>query len=799
MHSLSYTQPASRWEEALPVGNGALGGMIFGGTGRERIQLNEESIWYGGKMHRQNPDAKESLPAIRQALLDGRIAEAERMMKRSLSGTPASMHPYQPLGDLFLQFQTGGAVTDYCRSLDLSAAVAKVSYRQDGVRYSREIFASAPENCLVLLLKADRPGSISLEATLHRGPVNGFQLAGKYYDGSKKLGTNGVCLYGNLGRGGYEFAFGVQAFAAGGTVRAVGDTLCVEGADQLLLLAAAESTYHCTKEEKQAAIDDCPLPEDDTLCLSEREELRMQQGLQQLLEKRLRERLERAASLGYAALYERHLSDYRSYFDRVRLTLDGDPAAEALPTDQRLLRRAEGKADPGLDALYFDYGRYLLISCSRPGTLAATLQGLWNQDYAPAWDSKYTININTQMNYWPAEICGLSDCHQPLFDLIERMRANGRRTAREMYGCRGFVCHHNTDIHGDTDVQDTWIPGSYWVMGAAWLCTHLWTHYRYTRDEAFLAEAFPVISEAALFFLDYLIDVDGYRMTCPSVSPENSYLLPNGEQGANGVGVTMDNQILRDLFGECLAAAELLPRETAAAKLREIGVADADGFLAEVRYNLEHLLPTRIGSDGRILEWREEYAEVEPGHRHISHLYGLSPSDQITPDGTPELATAARRTLERRLSLGGGHTGWSCAWILNHYARLWDGEAAYETLDKLLTRSTYPNLFDMHPPFQIDGNFGGTAGIAQMLVQSNESRVLLLPALPQAWRSGAAEGLRIVGDGAVSLWWEDGRLTRFTLRAGHALSTTVCCGEKSWAVALQAGEQLEVCAENGSL
>lgn len=797
MSRLWYKQPAAQWEEALPLGNGRLGAMVFGGVQSERIQLNEESIWYGGPVHRRNPDAVRYLPMIRKALLDGRIAAAEKMMVRGLSGCPVSMHPYQPLGDITLRFDGKGEVANYRRTLDLETAVARVEYTQNGVAYTREAFISAPDDCMVIRIRGDKPGSVSFDAVLTRSEINGFQQSGRYYDGVGKRSQREIFLHGNLGRGGYEFAMNLRAKAKGGSVRVIGETLCIEKADEVLLIFTADCTYHCTAGEKEryikrAAVE--PLEIDgEGLTAAEIQELKAQQGLQELLQARIKARLDAAENYSYDMLLVCHQEDYRSYFGRVSLSIHGDAAddaaAEALPTDERLQRLEKGGTDVPMAGLYFDFGRYLLISCSRPGTLAAPLQGLWNQDYAPAWDAKYTVNINTQMNYWPTEVCALSECHEPLFDLIENMRKSGRETAREMYGCRGFVCHHNTDIRGDTDVQDAWLPGSYWVMGAAWLCTHLWTHYEYTGDKNFLRRAFPVMSEAALFFLDFLIEVDGHLMTCPSTSPENTYILPNGEQGANGAGTTMDNQILRDLFTQCLDAAKELDTEEISGLLEEIDVWDARKFLSDIEDALSRLLPTRIGSDGRILEWREEYEEAEPGHRHISHLYGLHPSSQITPDGTPELAAAARKTLEHRLSFGGGHTGWSRAWIINHYAKLWDGEAAYENLCELFGRSTYPNLFDKHPPFQIDGNFGGTAAIASMLVQSSKDRVLLLPALPEKWKSGSARGLRIVGNAAVSLAWADGKLVRCTIKADSDFKAPVYYGDKCVPVALAAGEE----------
>ena len=801
MSRLWYTAPASVWEEALPLGNGRLGGMVYGGILNEKIQLNEESVWYGGEVHRTNLDCKENLPAIREKLLSGKISEAETLMRRAMTGCPDSMHPYQTLGEVSLRFLTPGArmpyfpmpekdpaavgAEEYSRNLDLGQAVSTVSFRIGDVRYTRTAFISAVSDGMVLRMEADQKASVSFEARLSRG---------HFYDGVRKAGNSGVYLYGNLGKGGSEFGILLSAKAEGGSARVIGETLCVEGADAATLYLTAGTSFAFTAGDKQAAFDAEPVPEGAELSDAERQAVRLQYGTQRLLFTRLHETIRKMQEKTYPALLSEHIADYKKYFDRVSLRIEGDPKAESLPSDQRLARLKEKKDDPSIAALYFDYGRYLLISCSRPGTMAATLQGLWNQDFAPAWDSKYTVNINTQMNYWPAESCALPECHQPLFDLIEKMRENGRKTAREMYGCRGFVCHHNTDIRGDTDVQDTWMPGSYWVMGAAWLSTHLWTHYVYTRDLEFLKKTFPILAEASLFFVDFLIDVDGHKMTCPSVSPENSYILPSGEQGANGAGVTMDNQILRDLFSQTLTAAGLLPEETVREAILSIG-GNPETFLSEVKKDMDALLPTRIGSDGRILEWREEYQEAEPGHRHISHLYGLFPSEQISVDDTPELAKAAEKTLEYRLSFGGGHTGWSCAWIINHYARLRKGEAAFDNLNKLFTNSTYSNFFDKHPPFQIDGNFGGTAGIVNMLVQSGEEKLILLPALPKKWKKGAVSGIRLHGNASVSLSWEDGKLTGCSIRADSDYRARViaCSEEKKTAeIFVPAGEEKDI-------
>lgn len=782
MSALLYNSPAAEWEEALPLGNGRMGAMVYGGAVNEHIQLNEESIWYGGKMDRDNPDALKNLPEIRRLLLGGEIAKAERLMRLTLSGCPESAHPYQTLGDLYLDFNVKGDVEGYERRLDLERAVAVVSYSCEGVHYTRTVFASHPADCIVMCIEADRPGSVSVEAR--------FSRPERAYNGVDRIGSDTIVMHGDLGKHGYDFAMSLRAVSEGGSVRQLGEYLVVENADKVWLYIAADCTYHCQAElmkrmaekmQPAGSLQDnaAKYAGDCVKCGEEKDTdvsdnaagygAAWESGLAlELLKERMKAVLDAAAAKGYSELLDGHIKDYRELFARVDFSLEEeenhgigktDCDGADIATDKLLEMAADGDVRPELFKLYFDFGRYLLIACSRAGGLPATLQGLWNKDMLPPWDCKYTININTEMNYWPAENCNLSECHEPLFELLKKMLPNGQRTAKTMYGCRGFVAHHNTNIEGETSVQDLWIPGSYWVMGAAWLCTHQWTHYLYTQDKEFLRENFHIMREAAQFFLDFMIEVDGYLMTCPSVSPENSYVLPNGEKGANGVGVTMDNQIIRDLFNQCIEAADIL------------GVDDE--LNSQIKVAKERLLPTQIGPDGRILEWRENYREFEPGHRHVSHLYGLHPSSQITMDATPQLAEAARRTLEGRLSHGGGHTGWSRAWIINHYAKLWDGDAAYDNLCKLFTSSTYPNLFDKHPPFQIDGNFGATAAIAEMLVQSNEDRIVLLPALPSRWKTGHIHGVRVVGNASIDLSWQNGDLNTAVLHAYSDIDTTV--------------------------
>ncbi len=781
MTRLWYKQPASIWDEALPLGNGRIGAMVFGGVWTEQIQLNEESVWYGGPSDRNNPDALEHLPRIRELLRSGQIRAAERLMRYALSGTPRSERPYQSLGDLTLRFYptvqdmsaknfNASDIKDYVRELDLDQAKAVTTFRYGETIYRREAFISYPDDCLVIHITANQKGAVNFDTLM---------LRERYYDGVKKMDDCTVCLYGNLGKGGLDFNMQLRAKATGGTVQVIGEHLIVEEADEVTLFFSAGTTFRMEEPEKEVL-----------------------------------EIIKKAAEHSYEELLDKHMKDYTALYNRVELKLVSDEEyakADMEPTDMRMKRLANhtgeticntvenssdtdsetdtatspvGNAsiptpDIALMQTYFQFGRYLLIACSRPGTLPATLQGLWNHKMKPSWDSKYTININTEMNYWPAETCNLSECHLPLFDLIGRMVPNGEHTAKVMYDCRGFVAHHNTDIWGDCAVQDHWTPGSCWVMGAAWLCTHQWTHYLYTKDIDFLQESFPIMRKAALFFLDFLIEDKGYLKTCPSVSPENTYILPNGEQGANGLGCTMDNQILRDLFTQCIKAAEILGIE--------------DELNEEIKTALSKLMPTRIGKFGQILEWEEDYEEAAPGHRHISHLYGLFPSEQISVEETPELAQAARVTLERRLSHGGGHTGWSRAWIINHYAKLQDGGQAFFHLQKILEKSTLTNLFDNHPPFQIDGNFGATAAIANMLVQSNEKRTLLLPALPNQWAEGSVSGLCIVGGAEVSLKWSAHKLAEFTITAKRDWDGTINYQDLKIQLSLKAGESFSKC------
>ena len=758
MSTLWYTKPAAEWEEALPLGNGRLGAMIAGNLREERIQVNEETIWYGGWEDRLNPDARENLPKLRELVRQGRISEAEHLIRLAFISGPDGQRGYQTLGDIEMKYLNDPSqeeCTAYRRELDLDRAVCRVQYENAKKEaFERTCFISRPADCMVLHLRAPK-GKVSVEVMLNRA---------KYFDRTGKVNDHTIYLSGNLGKNALEFAMCLSAKATGGRVYTMGHTRVIEEADEAVLYFGADSTFRYAKEEVAA----------------------WEPRVQDVLAEKITEKLERAMAQEYGDLLAEHEKDYRSFYGRVALSLPEKEKNAALPTDERLQKMIHGGTDEGLAKLLFDYGRYLLIECSRPGDLPATLQGIWNKDFMAPWDSKYTININTEMNYWPAEVCALPECHTALFDLIERMREHGRSIARRMYGCRGFMAHHNTDIYGDCAPQDNWIPATIWVMGAAWLCTHLWMHYSYTQDLEFLKRAYPVIAEAALFFVDFLEEKDGYLVTNPSLSPENVYILPSGEQGCCCMGATMDMEILRELFTGCKKAAELLGDAVDAVEIPD--VSDARELQNEINAALEKLPPIRIDSTGRVMEWMEEYKEAEPGHRHVSQLYGLYPSDQITMDGTPELAAAAAETLRVRLANGGGHTGWSRAWIINFYAKLWDGGKAWENICQMLAKSTYANLFDRHPPFQIDGNFGVTAAIAQMLVQSREHKIILLPALPKAWDHGEVNGLRLVGNASIALAWENGKLTRCAVTADQAYEGEVVYGEMRQAVKLEKGE-----------
>ncbi|MBB6254629.1 glycoside hydrolase family 95 protein [Nitrospirillum iridis] len=751
IQTLWYTQPAAQWVEALPVGNGRLGAMVFGGISMERLQLNEDTFYAGGPYSDVNPAAKAALPEVRDLIFQGRYLEAEALAAAKVMATPLKQMPYQPLGDAVLLFQSLDTVHDYHRRLDLDSAVTTTRLVTGGGAWSsthtREVFASAVDQVIVARLSANKPSLVSANLSLLT-PQNATLVA----DGPDSLLLTGIgpSRFGIEGR--LTFAVRLKVMATGGQVRAGSDGIVIDHADEAVVLITAATGY---KRYDDISADPAALTA-AALAL--------------------------AAANPYARLLADHVAEHQRLYRRVAIDLGSTPAA-TLPTDERVRANA-AQDDPALAALYFNYGRYLLISSSRPGCQPANLQGIWNEQVDPPWESKWTININTEMNYWPAELVDLGECVQPLTAMLKDLSETGARTARDMYGANGWMAHHNTDIWRVAGPPDgpKW---GLWPMGGAWLCRHLWDHYDYGRDKGYLAEVYPILTGATQFFLDTLAVLPGtnWLVTNPSLSPENEHPLGT----SLCAGPAMDRQILRDLFDSTIKAGEILGR-------------DAD-FRAKVKATRDRLPPDRIGAAGQLQEWLEDWdlRAPEVHHRHVSHLYAVYPSDQITRRGTPELMAAARKSLEIR---GDDATGWGLGWRLNLWARLADGEHAHSILNLLLSpERTYPNLFDAHPPFQIDGNFGGTAGMVEMLVQSGADDIELLPALPRAWPTGHLKGVRVRGQGRLDLAWRDGALDRASLRndGTQAHRWRVRLGEEVVAVSVPAGGEKRLVLENGRL
>lgn len=725
--TLTYKDPAKEWSEALPIGNGKLGAMVFGGVNSEELKLNEDTVWYSGRQNREPKDAFKHLAQLRQLIRQGELSEAEDLLQLAFFASPASMRHYEPLGNAMIDFlyPNDATVKSYHRKLDLTSATVSVEYQMGDCRYKRTIICSYPANAIIMHIECSVPQDLNFNASISR--LGEMPSTTCFFDSLDFHDDKTLLMTFNSGGNNGACAMGLKTDIRANTSR-IGSNFIVRNATSATIVWSASTIVRKADPAAEAiAIVRDTLQSD------------------------------------FSALLEAHITDYKALYGRLKLEMGW---AEELTVPELLaLSRKQSTVDPYLAALYCQFGRYLLISCSRTDkdgySMPANLQGIWCPSFDPPWGSKFTININTQMNYWPANLANLSICEEPLFELVERMAVRGRHTAKVMYNCGGWVAHHNTDLWADTAPQDKYLPATVWVLSGPWLCLHFWEHYLYTGDLAIAKRAYPLIRGSVEFFMDFLVpDAQGYMVTSPSVSPENTYILPGGAKGVLCEGPTIDNQILHTLF-------------TVFEKLDHLLKSEIDNydktFTESVSAMKAKLPPMKVGSKGQLLEWQHEYDEWEPGHRHTSHLWGLYPGCLISKH-TPDLAQASKMTLINRATHGGGHTGWSRAWLINLWARLGEGDVAESHVQKLLASSTMDNMFDVHPPFQIDGNFGGSAGILEMLIQSHSEHIQLLPALPASWKDGTIAGVCARGGFEFEFTWEDGKVVypiKVTSRAGN--------------------------------